>query len=99
MCYYSVEREARWWHVQRRGRNGQRGETNRLGRPQAEHQHCLNPNLRINSPASVRSKAGRTTGPMEHTLPDFYAVFELRGANFSAIGIRPIRRKYMDEVC
>ena len=56
-------------------------------------------NLVINSPASVRSKAGRTNGLIERPLPDSYAAFELRGAGFPAIVIPPIRRKYFDEAC
>jgi hypothetical protein len=55
-------------------------------------------NLVINSPASVRSKAGRTNGLIERLSPDSYPAFEPREADFPAIFIPPIRRKYFDEV-
>jgi hypothetical protein len=55
-------------------------------------------NLVINSPASVRSKAGRTNGLIERPLPDSYAAIELRGADYPASVIPPIRRKYFGEV-
>ena len=34
---------------------------------------------------------------IERPLPDSYAAFEVRGANFPATVIPPIRRKYFDE--
>src|SRR5215217_1384567 len=55
-------------------------------------------NLIINSPASVRNKAGRMNGLIERPSPDPYAVFAPRTAAFPAIVIPPIRRKYFGEV-
>lgn len=56
-------------------------------------------NLVINSPAPVRTKAGRTNGSIERPSSDCYAASELGEADFPAIAVPPIRRKYFDEGC